>query len=567
MMDDDLIDLLSAWRGCELPQSRCDELMERLERDEAFAQSFVDEIRLLGMLKAVQSTEPRWLALHEALGWGQKPSHRTEGDHEDSIMGRLAETTPRRFGRVSKRAGAAAAAAVLVAALGWLTWSKGGRFVPAWNWSVAAKSGRDLAVVMKLSGVQWESPGGREPAEGELLPAGRFRLRSGQAFLVFLNGVTLTLDGPADIDLVSIDRVFCRQGRLRVRVPKGVEGFVVASPGSAVVDLGTEFAMNVEPGGKSRVMVIEGAAEASLLDPQGFTRHTQRVDENTQFEVDPNAGSIAEAAVRPDQFLSRRDDGVPPLKLDPAYSGAVMASKPLSYWRFESLEGDAVPNEIPGGPPLRRNGPVRVASGPRTNGHAVFSAAAPEQYLTTDSPWKLTRGSRHAIEFWFLSDTIRYSTLVGLYPAVSELPRTLKYHHVMSVETMAYPTLSLEKPASVRFLRRWLREVDLFAEEHNLFSQSIYVPRRWHHVVAQRSGNRMELYLNGARDHATTAENDPPGIFYHLVVGRRTAEPTEVKESRPFVGRLDELVLYDHPLSPEEIQNHFRLAAPHSDAE
>ena len=226
-----------------------------------------------------------------------------------------------------------------------------------------------------------------------------------------------------------------------------------------------------------------------------------------------------------------------------------------------------VPNEVVGGPPLRLHGPVSVAAAPEGGGHAVFSASAPEQYLASDSTWKLARGSRQAIEFWFMAESIRRGSLVGLYPAEYNLPRTLMHKHVMLVEAMAYPTLSLEKPASVRFLRRWFRDVDLAVEENNLFSQNIYIPNRWHHVVAQRSDKRMELYLDGVRDRSITPEKDPPGILYHLVVGRSTAEASDGEEVHPFVGRIDELALYDHPLSPEEVLHHFRLAAPRTPAE
>jgi hypothetical protein len=83
-------------------------------------------------------------------------------------------------------------------------------------------------------------------------------------------------------------------------------------------------------------------------------------------------------------------------------------------------------------------------------------------------------------------------------------------------------------------------------------------------VVAQRNGRKMELYFDGAREYATTAEVDPPGISYHLVVGRRTADSAVKEDRRPFVGRLDELALYDHPLSAEEIQEHFRLGSSRS---
>src|SRR5439155_5472224 len=64
LMDPDLRDLLAAWLGGDDPgEDRRAALLERLGADPAFRQAFVDEIRMLGMLKAVKSAEPRWLRL------------------------------------------------------------------------------------------------------------------------------------------------------------------------------------------------------------------------------------------------------------------------------------------------------------------------------------------------------------------------------------------------------------------------------------------------------------------------------------------------------------------------
>jgi hypothetical protein len=43
-------------------------------------------------------------------------------------------------------------------------------------------------------------------------------------------------------------------------------------------------------------------------------------------------------------------------------------------------------------------------------------------------------------------------------------------------------------------------------------------------------------------------------------VGRRTPEASNPHDSRSFVGRLDELAIYDHPLSAEEVRHHYGLA-------
>ena len=64
-MDTDLRDLLAAWLGEEDPgEERRLALLARLRNDVAFRGAFIDEIRLLGMLKVVQSSEPRSPATH-----------------------------------------------------------------------------------------------------------------------------------------------------------------------------------------------------------------------------------------------------------------------------------------------------------------------------------------------------------------------------------------------------------------------------------------------------------------------------------------------------------------------
>jgi hypothetical protein len=52
-------------------------------------------------------------------------------------------------------------------------------------------------------------------------------------------------------------------------------------------------------------------------------------------------------------------------------------------------------------------------------------------------------------------------------------------------------------------------------------------------------------------------DSDPPTLRCHLAVGRRNPAAQNTSDLRPFVGRLDELAIYDHPLTVEEV--HFSL--------
>ncbi len=418
----------------------------------------------------------------------------------------------------------------------------------------------------RLDAVRWEPTQGSTPAERAILAAGRYRLRAGRATLLFFSGVTLTMEGPADVDLLTSDRVFCRRGRLRARVPKGAEGFVIGSPGSAVVDLGTEFALNVADNGTAQVMVFEGQAEAALLDNAGSPKRTQMVERSEAFELDPHAGRIAESAMGPDAFVAAIAHETPALVLAPSYPGTVLASRPRGYWRFEALVDGVIPNEVAGSPPLRINGPVTLGRSfgpgpqPVRNGYARFKPGATEQYLDADGLWNLASDPGHAVELWFLAEAFNYATLVALLPAQEQIPSGAywKWPHNLLLEITARERQSLYRPAAIRYLHRW--PLDLQGGD-NICSEAVYVPRHWHHVVAQKRGAKMELFFDGA-EQSLPLEPDHPGVSCRLVVGRRMTDLDEKKHIRPFVGRLDELALYEHPLSSEEIRQHFQMGSP-----
>ncbi len=241
-MDKDLIDLLAACKGEEIGASRRDELLARLRDDEALQDSLVAELRMLGMLKAVQATEPRWLLLHERLGWiPAKPPLTVAA--EDAFLRRVDGLGPSRWPRGVITAAAAATVLLIGLGLGLGLGLKGARLrsVPSsGNHSTATASagpGRmaelnegGLAMVIKLDQAVWDA-GAESPGVGSVLPAGKLRLRSGRATIGFLNGVVLVAEGPADFDLIAMDRVFCHRGRLRTRVPSGARDSSSDRPG------------------------------------------------------------------------------------------------------------------------------------------------------------------------------------------------------------------------------------------------------------------------------------------------------------------------------------------------
>lgn len=584
-MDQDLRDLLALWLGDHDPgEVRRAALLARLRGDAAFRRAFVEEVYLLGALKAVQSAEPRWLRLEDEIGWSAR-----QREDVDALAANVLRAVRRRArGRRLARSAAGLAAALVVAGGLALVFRPGKPHAPVETAGAvtsedgtrsggrptgkphapveAAAPGGELATVIKAENVRWEdnSP---TPGEGDIVPAGRLRVRGGRLTLAFFSGVALTVEGPADVELVAADRVLCHHGRLRARVPRGAEGFTVQAAGYEVVDLGTEFGLNLEPGGPSRVMVFDGEAAVSVLGQDGRpVRGALLEGWGRAVEVDPAASRIRDIVPQPTAFAPLGKFVRPPLELASEYPAAVLAADPWGYWRFESLADRRVPNEVAGRPPLELLGPVTLERSAGGNGWAFFRPGRTAQALRMDGEWALPRAGGYAIEVWAQADlpspgACSRSALVGLIDRGNGKAE----NHMAYLELTAQGRRSPHEPCAVRFLDRWPAAPSGGAD---VFSRRAVVPSLWHHIVGQKAGDTVELYVDGECVGTTPARPDEraaPDVTTacRLLVGRlkQRSGPPFISEIRPFEGRLDELAVYPHPLTPEEIRQHARLRA------
>jgi hypothetical protein len=74
--------------------------------------------------------------------------------------------------------------------------------------------------------------------------------------------------------------------------------------------------------------------------------------------------------------------------------------------------------------------------------------------------------------------------------------------------------------------------------------------------------DRMELYLDGAPTPALPVDPVYANRASQVILGRLTTIAKHNEDtSRPFVGWMDEVALYNRPLTIEEIQRHHRLGS------
>lgn len=91
-----------------------------------------------------------------------------------------------------------------------------------------------------------------------MVRSGEILLQEGFARLQFDNNARLTIEGPAKFEILSEDRVRLHYGQLYSIVPTEAIGFSVATHNALVIDLGTEFGVQVDMEGNTELHVNRG---------------------------------------------------------------------------------------------------------------------------------------------------------------------------------------------------------------------------------------------------------------------------------------------------------------------
>lgn len=135
----------------------------------------------------------------------------------------------------------------------------------AWLERPSTATPQPLAWLVNAHDCQWED--GFEPG-AEMGMDDQLNIASGVAHLRFSCGADLTIEGPAQLRLLSETSIRLERGKVAVKVPKGFSGFEIFSPQGRILDLGTEFGVAVTQNGKTDVTVFDGEVETFLGDAQ-----------------------------------------------------------------------------------------------------------------------------------------------------------------------------------------------------------------------------------------------------------------------------------------------------------
>lgn len=240
---------------------------------------------------------------------------------------------------------------------------------------------------------------------------------------------------------------------------------------------------------------------------------------------------IVEAALR----LLEEVSGQPRRKVTDTpgdYAKAILAAKPVSYWRLNEFSGlvshdarggDAAAGEYEGNVAFYLEGPPSAAfSGDRINRAPHFAGGRlnSRTVLRTDA---------YSVDFWFWNGLASNARAITGFLFSQGSNRDQLYLGGTS-----------GPPGRLVFgVGR--------AVEKALAGRSLIQPKTWNHVSLVRQAKGIAVYLNGRLEMGGEAE---PGAINDretwLVAGGQENEFN-------FEGKIDEVAFFDRPLSPDEI--------------
>jgi hypothetical protein len=218
------------------------------------------------------------LAAHETLEWNAKPVSAALSARQyakstiKSLPFLLLGGPIRAANRWSTAAALLAAYVVFYGAFFSLLWSMRPHLVEMKERDrqqlaqlTAESLAKGVATLVETVDGQWEDGHPPTPVGGRIIATQWLRLRSGQAVLQFDGGAEVGIVGPVVARATSAGYMRLEQGRLAAHVPPRAFGFTVETTAARLVDLGTDFSVDANNAGETRMVVSRGAVEVTAL--------------------------------------------------------------------------------------------------------------------------------------------------------------------------------------------------------------------------------------------------------------------------------------------------------------
>lgn len=128
-----------------------------------------------------------------------------------------------------------------------------------------------------------------------------FLLRKGFAELRFDNSAQVTIEGPAEFQILDDDMVKLNYGQLYCRVPAEAYGFQVSTNHTKIIDLGTEFGVKEKLDGTMEVHVLRG--EVNIISSIAGNKINIDLQAGSARELNTETGQVKSISCKNHLFV------------------------------------------------------------------------------------------------------------------------------------------------------------------------------------------------------------------------------------------------------------------------
>jgi hypothetical protein len=400
--------------------------------------------------------------------------------------------------------------------------------------------------ITAVSGARWSD--GRFATDQDMVYQGeRVSLAAGVVEVVLNNGVVITLEGPAALTPVSDAVLSVDRGKMVCRVPEQVRGFAVQTDTLTINNSGNEFALQARPGRGCTVHALSGTVR---LEPGRSARAFEPVviEAGLALAVE-GTGTPRAVATDPNAFYR---------VVPSAYEMYVHDLSPLAWWSFAEPVDGWLTDRGSAGADARAGAGLGVVDAPQGQAVRIDSGTEPLRLRDTGA-FNLTRD--FTIEAWvrvegstlhssrvFSNRTLNQDVGFGFGLAGRSLASEITCRD-------AEGRLFQPDPLSLKFT--------LFGRLDLITQQGIPTGDWVQIVVVFSSDHPARLFINGEPARAGTQmdRNIEAYDLWRSAVRCFASNQTPVigqnprlHDPEPFVGDLDELVIYRQALSDRTVR-------------
>lgn len=379
----------------------------------------------------------------------------------------------------------------------------------------------------------------RSISSGETLKTGMYHLTEGLIEVVFSNSVRAVFESPALFEVVNADRAVLLTGRVSAHVPPSGIGFTIETPSANVVDLGTDFSVEVMADRGSEVHVFEGQVD---VYPKSSSESNLpvRLVEDMAIRIDPVDFVPLGIDIDRQRFVREFKDPA-----DYLFSKTIRSLNPTTLYRMSTTHD---------GQTILQNFPEEM------NLHGWFYRGTMQEasFVTGRIGSGLRLGGPAHRSFGFIPKTAPLNSgklSVGLWAMASTRP----------ADATALDIIDNRSQQSLIQVKLLGLEGDLAClvrkNEHeflNLREVKRFPLEQWSFLCVVIDGSTVQLFRNGQFIDSNEMSTFPLKLDCGIYIGAQAASSDRHTVSPGagnfWHGRLDELSIFDYALSQADIE-------------